>query len=93
MVDVFGIMAHMKANDDSYEPSEDYALMDLLFKAGWEFGKANLTKDANAALTLFKAGIKGGGDGLNALNDLVKVGMKETDRLYAAEGKKNAEMN
>ena len=83
----------MKANDDSYKPSEDFALMDLIFKAGWEFGKANLTKDADAALILFKAGIRDGGGGLDRLNDLVKVGMKETDRLYAAEGKKNAEMN
>ena len=85
----------MKKNDDTYKPSEDYALMDLLFKAGWEFGKANLTKDANAALTLFKAAIKDGmeGDGVKALDKLVKAGMKETDRLYAAEGKKNAEMN
>jgi hypothetical protein len=83
----------MKKNDDTYKPSEDYALMDLLFAAGWEFGKANLTKDAGASLTLFKAGIKGGGDGVDTLNKLVKAGMKETDRLYAADAKKSAEMN
>ena len=83
----------MKKNDDSYKPSEDFALMDMLFKAGWEFGKANLTKDADAALTLFKAGVRGGDDGLDTLDNLVKAGMRETDRLYAAEAKKNAEMN
>lgn len=84
----------MKKNDDTYKPSEDYALMDLLFKAGWEFGKANLTKDAGASLDLFKAGIRGGVDGsLDTLDKLVKAGMKETDRLYAAEAKKSAEMN
>ena len=85
----------MKKNDDTYKPSEDFDLMDLLFKAGWEFGKANLTKDAGASLTLFKAAVKDGldGDGMAAVDKLVKAGMKETDRLYAAEAKKTAEMN
>ena len=85
----------MKKNDDSYKPSEDFALMDMLFMAGWELGKANLTKSPDAALTLFKAAVKQGmdSDGVKALDKLVKAGMKETDRLYAAEGKKNAEMN
>ena len=45
----------MKKNDDTYKPSEDFALMDMLFMAGWELGKANLTKSPDAALTLFKA--------------------------------------
>ena len=83
----------MKKNDDSNLTDADFEMMDLLFLAGWEFGKANLTKDAEASLTLFKAGIKGSGDGLDTLNKLVKAGMKETDRIFAAEAKKNAEMN
>ena len=83
----------MKKNDDSNLTDADFEMMDLLFLAGWEFGKANMTKDAEASLTLFKAGIQGGGDGLDTLNKLVKAGMKETDRIFAAEAKKNAEMN
>ena len=83
----------MKKNDDSNLTDADFEMMDLLFLAGWEFGKANLTKDAEASLTLFKAGITGGGDGLDTLNKLVKAGMKETDRLFAADAKKSAEMN
>lgn len=85
----------MKKNDDTYKPSEDFTLMDMLFRAGWEFGKANLTKDADASLLLFKAAVRDGldSDGAEALDKLVQAGMKETDRLYAAEGKKTAEMN
>ena len=83
----------MKKNDDSNLTEADFEMMDLLFKAGWEFGKANMTKTATASLDLFKAGIQSGGDGLDTLDKLVKAGMKETDRIFAAEAKKNAEMN
>ena len=95
MVDVFGTMAYMKKNNDGQLTEQDFELMDLLFKAGWEFGKANLTKDAGASLTLFKAAIREGmdSDAMAAVDKLIKAGMKVTDRLYAAEGKKNAEMN
>ena len=90
-----GYNARMKKNDESYKPSEDFALMDMLFMASWELGKANLTKSPDAALTLFKAAVKQGmdSDGVKALDALVKDGMRETDRLYAAEKKKTAEMN
>ena len=85
----------MKKNNDSNLTEADFEMMDLLFAAGWEFGKANLTKDAGASLTLFKAAVTGGmgSDAFKALNKLVKAGMKETDRIFAAEAKKNAEMN
>lgn len=85
----------MKKNNDSQLSEQDFELMDLLFKAGWEFGKANLTKDAGASLTLFKAAIREGmdSDAMAAVDKLVKEGMRETDRIFAAEAKKNAEMN
>ena len=85
----------MKKNNDTQLTEQDFELMDLLFKAGWEFGKANLTKDAGASLTLFKAAVRQGMDSeaMEALVKLIKDGMKETDRILAAEAKKNAEMN
>lgn len=85
----------MKKNDDNPISQQDFELMDLLFKAGWEFGKANLTKDAGASLTLFKAAVREGmdSDAMAAVDKLVKDGMRETDRIFAAEAKKSAEMN
>ena len=90
-----GYTARMKKNNDTQLTEQDFELMDLLFKAGWEFGKANLTKDAGASLTLFKAAVRQGMDSeaMEALDKLIKDGMKETDRILAAEAKKNAEMN
>jgi len=51
-------MAHMKKNDDNHLPgmtnAEAFDMMDLIFKAGWEFGKSCIVPTSADALRLFK---------------------------------------
>ena len=86
----------MKKNDDNHLPgltnAEAFDMMDLIFKAGWEFGKSNIVPTSVDALRLFKDTIKSP-EIADVLDDVVKAGIKKTNRLYAAEAKKNAEMN
>jgi hypothetical protein len=86
----------MKKNDGNHLPglthSEAFDMMDLIFKAGWEFGKSCIVPTSADALRLFKDTIKSP-EIADVLDDVVKAGIRKTDRLHAAEAKKNAEMN
>ena len=52
----------MKKNDDNNLPgltnAEAFEMMDLIFKAGWEFGKSCIVPTSADALRLFKDTIK-----------------------------------
>jgi hypothetical protein len=89
-------MAHMKKNDDNHlhgmTNDEAFAMMDLIFKAGWEFGKSCIVPTSADALRLFKDTIQKP-EIADLLDGVVKAGIRKTDRLHAAEAKKNAEMN
>lgn len=91
-----GYNAYMKKNDDNILPSltndEAFNMMDLVFKAGWEFGKSCIAPTSVDALRLFKDTIKSP-ELASLLDSVIRNGIKKTDRLHAAEAKKNAEMN
>ena len=82
----------MNPNADSNLTEADFELMNKIFEAGWEFGKANINQTAGEALMMFKMGISQP-DLMDPINTALKAGMRKTDRLFAAEAKKNAEMN
>jgi len=86
----------MKKNDGNHLPGltndEAFEMMDLIFVAGWEFGKSNIVPTPADALRLFKETIQKP-ELADLLDQAIKAGIKKTDRLHAAEAKKNAEMN
>jgi hypothetical protein len=82
----------MKKNDESNLTEADFELMDKIFQVGWEFGKANINQTAGEALMMFKMGISQP-DLADPIDTALKAGMRKTDRLFAADAKKSAEMN
>ena len=82
----------MNPNADSNLTDADFDLMDKIFLAGWEFGKANISQTATEALILFKMAISQP-DLTDPMDAAIKAGIKKTDALWAADAKKNAEMN
>tara|TARA_B100000497_G_C7238750_1_gene173997 strand:+ start:168 stop:479 length:312 start_codon:yes stop_codon:yes gene_type:complete len=77
--------------DDSMSSGEISKTLDLIFEAGFEFGKANLM-NAKESLALFKMTMKN-----EVLRDqcfkALDEGIARTDRLDTADRKKNAESN
>ena len=77
--------------DDSMSDGEIRKTLDMIFEAGFEFGKANLM-NAKESLALFKMTMK---------NDVLREqcfkaldeGIARTNRLDTADRKKNAESN
>ncbi len=77
--------------DDSMSDGEILKTLDMIFEAGFEFGKANLM-NGKESLALFKMTMK---------NDVLREqcfkaldeGIARTNRLDAADRKKSAESN
>ena len=77
--------------DDSMSDGQIIETLDLIFAAGFEFGKANLM-NTKESLALFKMTMKN-----STLRDqcfkALDEGIARTNRLDAADRKKNADMN
>lgn len=86
----------MKKNDDNHLFEAEMAeiikpILDVIFLAGFDFGKANIT-DGKSALKLFKLGLND--EKLReATFDALDEGKAHMAKLIAADAKKSAEMN
>ena len=86
----------MKKDDSKHMSEAEMAefikpILDVIFMAGFDFGKANIM-DSKSALKLFKLGLND-----DALRDATFAALDEGKahmaKVIAAEAKKNAEMN
>ena len=86
-----GYNAYMKKNDTSPLDDDMAQLMDIIFLAGFDFGKANIMDGPNA-LRIFKLGM--GDDKLRqATFDALDAGKAHIAKLIAQDAQKSADMN
>ena len=86
-----GYNEHMKKDDSNAFDDEMAAILDVIFRAGFDFGKANIMGDLQA-LALFKLGMND--EKLRkATFAALDEGKAHMAKLIAADAKKSAEMN
>ena len=86
-----GYNEHMKKDDSNTFDEEMAAILDVIFRAGFDFGKANIMGDLEA-LALFKLGMND--EKLRkATFAALDEGKAHMAKLIAADAKKSAEMN